>query len=63
MGKGGNRRSEFLKAKGKNQSRPVRHFIRNPPQISGKLCLCPAGAAMNFIVNVRLQAKKKPLPQ
>jgi len=49
-----------LKAQGQNQTRPVRYLVRNPPQFSGKRRLCPAGAAMNFIVNVRLWAKKAP---
>jgi len=49
-----------LKAQGQNQTRPARYLVRNPPQFSGKRRLCPAGAAMNFIVNVRLRTKKSP---
>jgi len=49
-----------LKAEGQNQTRPARYRVRNPPQLSGKRRLYTAGAAMNFIANVRLRAKKSP---
>jgi len=49
-----------LKAEGQNQTRPARCRARNPPQFSGKRRLYPAGAAMNFIVNVGLWTKKSP---
>jgi hypothetical protein len=49
-----------LKAKEQNQTRPARYRARNPPQPSGKCRLSSSGAAMNFIANVRLKAKKSP---
>jgi len=49
-----------LKAEGQNQTRPARYRARNPPQFSGKRHLCPAGAAMNSIVNAKLWTKKSP---
>jgi len=51
---------QILKAEGQNQIRPARYRIRNPPQFSGKRRLYSAGAALNFIVNVRLWTKKAP---
>jgi len=58
--KGGKQAARILKAKGQNQTRPARYFVRNPPQFSGKCRLCPAGAAMNFIADVGLRTKKNP---
>jgi len=49
-----------LKAEGQNTPRPARYRVINPPQLSGKRRLCPAGAAMKFIAIVRHQAKKSP---
>jgi len=59
-GEGVEHAARILKAEGQNQTRPARHCARNPPQFSGKRRLYPAGAAMNFIANVRLWSKKSP---
>jgi len=45
---------------GQNQTRPARCRARNSPQFSGKCRLYSAGAAMNFIADVRLRTKKSP---
>jgi len=58
--KGGKQAARILKAQGQNQTRPARCRVRNPPQFSSKRRLYPAGAAMNFIANVRLWTIKPP---
>jgi len=58
--KGGKQAARILKAKGQNQTRPARYLAINPPQFSGKRRLYSAGAAMNFVANVRLWTKKSP---
>jgi hypothetical protein len=56
----GEQTARILKADVQNQTRPARYRAINPPQFSGKRRLYSAGAAMNFIVNARLRAKKTP---
>jgi hypothetical protein len=53
-GEGGSKWRRILKAARQNQTRPVSYRVRSPPQFSGKRWLYSAGAAMNFIVCIRL---------